>query len=68
MKYTLRILAAAGMIAGLCSGCKKEEKVTPAEVEQPKAKVAKDWEPETAAPAAHAHDPNDGGDHSGHNH
>jgi len=64
MKYTLCLLSAAAILAGMCTGCKKETTETPATPEAVKA-AAKDWAPETATPA---HDPNDGGDHSGHNH
>ncbi|MDA3924869.1 MAG: hypothetical protein PF904_09245 [Kiritimatiellae bacterium] len=64
MKYTLCILAAAAMIAGF-SGCNKKEEVTPTETLKATTEKAKEWAPETAAPA---HDPSDGGDHTGHNH
>ena len=63
MKYTLCLFAAAVIVSGICTGCKKDNSETPAAIE--KAAAAKEWAPEMAKPA---HDPNDGGDHSGHNH
>jgi len=64
MKYTLCILAAAAMIAGF-TGCDKKNTATPAETVTATVEKTKDWTPETAAAA---HNPNDGEDHSGHNH
>jgi len=74
MKKAVSMLAASGIIAILCVGCGKAKKPVPAEaapkaeaVAQPKESRAKQWEPETAEQPK-AHDVNDGGDHSGHNH
>lgn len=64
MKNIPALLIAAALISGLCAGCKKEQPSSPAAIKG-KAANAKDWSPEVAAPA---HDPNDGQDHSGHNH
>lgn len=63
MKHIPCLLVAAVLISGLCAGCKKEQPSSPAAIKGTIA--AKEWSPETAAPA---HDPNDGNDHSGHNH
>jgi hypothetical protein len=66
MRYILGTLTVAVMLAGFCTGCDKSKNETPEAVaDKAKAAAAKDWTPETAAPA---HDPNDGGDHTGHNH
>jgi hypothetical protein len=64
MKYTLCLFAAAVMVSGICTGCRKADTATPASIKKPET-TDKEWAPETAQPA---HDPNDGGDHSGHNH
>ncbi len=64
MKKRVNLLIVAMTIAGLCAGCRQENTAAPAAA-KPAPAVAGEWTPETA-PAAH--DPNDGGDHSGHNH
>lgn len=74
MNNATKILIAMIMVAGLCIGCGKSktpEPVKPDAVAKPAAKPeATDakWEPETAKEKPAAHNPNDGGDHSGHNH
>lgn len=74
MKKAVSMLAVPGMIATLCIGCGKAHEPETAEaavkveaVTQTKESSAKQWEPETATPPT-AHNPQDGGDHSGHNH
>jgi len=62
MKTRVNLLAASVAVAVICTGCRKENTAVPA---KPDGAVAGEWVPETAPPA---HDPNDGGDHSGHNH
>ena len=73
MKTAVSMFAVLGMIATLCIGCGKKDKPVPEEaapktgaVTQTKESSAQQWEPETATPKAH--NPHDGGDHSGHNH
>ncbi|MBT3200878.1 MAG: hypothetical protein HN350_13295 [Phycisphaerales bacterium] len=74
MKKVISLFAVLMMIGVLCVGCEKTETSKPDADGQQTGEVKKDtdknWEPETkkeAAPAA-AHDHNDGGDHTGHNH
>ena len=74
MKRAVSMFAVLGMIASLCVGCGKKDKPVPEEaaskteaVTQTKESSTKQWEPETATPPK-AHNPHDGGDHSGHNH
>ena len=69
MNKTLVLATLTAVIIG--AGCSKKEPPTTANAEAdpaaPAPAAATNWAPEEAtAPAAH--DPNDGKDHSGHNH
>ncbi len=67
MKKLICVFAMLVMFGVLCTGCQKTEEPAPTAVEEPNQTDANNWQPETAAPPV-AHDPNDGGDHSGHGH
>ena len=74
MQKVASVIAVLGMAAALCVGCGKTDKPVAEEaapkteaVTQTKESSTKQWEPETATPPK-AHNPQDGGDHSGHNH
>lgn len=69
MNNTTKILMAMIMVAGLCIGCGKSETPEPVKPAATPEITSEKWAPETATeekPAAH--NPNDGHDHSGHNH
>lgn len=69
MKKVTRVIAAVLMIAGLGAGCGNGNKSVPEPetADHPEVAGATNWAPETAE-EPHAHDPNDGHDHTGHNH
>ena len=73
MKKVITMFAILVMIAGLCTGCKKDtDTPEPDATQQSQENNAKDWEPETSEPSTTdstkgGHDLSVG-DHSGHNH